>query len=121
MGFDRFHRLRSVTPLLVALGIEALVLLIYMLLPVPARNDVVPPNADFLQWTHLPSWYIVEGIAQLAPTFFDANMPVALLLLFGLQATLYALIVYGLTRYCRKNHVDPTNLSGAGRRFIGRA
>jgi hypothetical protein len=105
MGFNRPYRLRAVTPLLVGLGIEAMALSVYMLLPVPARNDVAPQNADFLRWTHLPSWYMVVGVARLAPALFDHNMPVVLLLLFGLQATLYAAIFNGLIRCFKKKPV----------------
>ena len=105
MGLYRSHRLETIAPLLIGLGIEALVALAYLSLPVTG-NDVVPPNPEFLQWTHLLSWYIVVGLAHLVPAFFDDNTGAAILLLFGLQATFYAAVVYGLTRCFIKKRVS---------------
>jgi hypothetical protein len=82
-----------------------LVASVYLLLPVRG-NDVVPPNPEFLQWTHLPSWYVVVGLARLAPTFFDNYTVVLVLLLFGLQATVYAVLAFSVTRGFRRRGVS---------------
>ena len=106
MGLERSYPWRVIVSLLTGIGMETIVVLVYISLPVKGHsfvgNDVVPANPEFLQWTHLPSWYIVVGIAQVAPDFFESHILVALLLLFGIQSALYIIIAYGLMVRFRK-------------------
>ena len=84
---------RTIAPLLIGIGLEFFVLLTRTLLALTALYDPWPPSSEFLRRTHLPSWYILLGIGSQWPRFFADYPSTALVLLFGMQTIVYAIIV----------------------------
>jgi hypothetical protein len=65
------------------------------------------PSRDLAQWTHMPSWYIVNGImTSSTPYTFDGALKY-LRILSPVQTGVYAIIIYVLIRRFAKTRASP--------------
>ena len=92
------------------LAVEFLVLLSVAAASPPSHVEPGSLNAELFQLFHEPSWHVTLALIPLAPSFFE-DLGNAYLAVAGLQAIIYTLIAYFLSRSFRRNRLRARHAS----------